>query len=150
MADGGRQCTMTQTVINRREIEFAIIPQARHEVPFKRGDDNWHCETLDCLFSLHRYWIEGSVHVPTVDCDSAPTFLQQLDSFFLVTNVRVKAMNVGQIRAPVLFANKRYIGSFSLRAAPVSESTTDTTSAETSTEVDWLLEMDESKQLADR
>jgi hypothetical protein len=156
MTDERRQVTISHTVINRREIEFAIVPHARHEAPLKRRDNYRPNETVDCLFSLHRYWIEGYVHVPTAHCNSALTFLHQLGNFFPVTDVRLKAVNVGQMRAPVLFANKRYVGAFSLRPTSVSDATerectgtTDTTSSEMSTEVDWLFRLAESKQLAD-
>lgn len=157
MTEARRQVTMSHTVINRREIEFAVVPHARHEAPLKRRDNYRPSETIDCLFSLHRYWIEGNVHVPTAHCDSALTFLHQLGNFFPVTDVRLKAVNVGQMRAPVLFANKRYVGAFSLRPTPVRgdtadslcDTTTDTTSSDMSTEVDWLFRFAESKQMAD-
>lgn len=156
MTDEGRQVTISHTVINRREIEFAIVPHVHHEAPLKRRDNYRANETVDCLFSLHRYWIEGNVHVPTAHCNSALTFLHQLGNFFPVTDVRLKAVNVGQMRAPVLFANKRYVGAFSLRptsarsdtGAPC-DNTTDTASSELSTEVDWLFRFAESKQLTD-
>jgi hypothetical protein len=115
------QAALSQTIVPRHEIEFVILPCNRHEAPIKRYMNFTVRETVGCLLTVRQYCIQGEVHVPAVHDDAAYTFINQLGSFFPVTNICLNATGIDRLTAPVMFVNKQYVSCFYLGALLVAE-----------------------------
>jgi hypothetical protein len=116
------RAALSKTIVPRQEVEFVILPGTRHEAPIKRYHNFTVRQTAGCLFTIRQYCIQGEVHVPSVQDDVAHTFVNQLVSFFPVTNACLNAAGIDQLTAPVLFANKQLVSCFHLGALVSPES----------------------------